>query len=67
MICCLQDTNKFLSYRTLCTSILKCGFPTKYQSNTIRRVTWSGSALRNLGPDLFGFCGIQGKLWSKKF
>ena len=25
----LQDTNKFLSYRTLRMSILKCGFPTK--------------------------------------
>ena len=25
----LRDTNKFLRYRILCTSILKCGFPTK--------------------------------------
>ena len=29
MICYLRDTNKFLRYRTLCTSILKCGFPAK--------------------------------------
>ena len=29
MICYLRDTNKFLRYRTLRTSILKCGFPTK--------------------------------------
>ena len=27
--CYLQDTNKFLRCRILCTSILKCGFPTK--------------------------------------
>ena len=27
--CYLRDTNKFLRYRTLCTSILKCGFLTK--------------------------------------
>ena len=27
--CYLVDTNKFLSYRTLCTGILKWGFPTK--------------------------------------
>ena len=25
----LRDINKFLRYRTLCKSILKCGFPTK--------------------------------------
>ena len=25
----LRDTNKFLRYCTLCTSILKCGFPAK--------------------------------------
>ena len=29
MTCCLRDINKFLRYRTLCKSILKCGFPTK--------------------------------------
>ena len=29
MTCYLRDTNKFLRYRTLRTSILKCGFPTK--------------------------------------
>ena len=29
MICYLRDTNKFLKYRTLRTSILKCRFPTK--------------------------------------
>ena len=27
--CYLQDINKFLRYRTLCKSILKCRFPTK--------------------------------------
>ena len=29
MTCYLRDINKFLRYRTLCKSILKCGFPTK--------------------------------------
>ena len=29
MTCYLQDTNKFLRYRTLRTSILNCGFPIK--------------------------------------
>ena len=29
MTCYLRDTNKFLRYRTLRTSILKCGFPAK--------------------------------------
>lgn len=29
MTCYLQETNKFLRCRILCTSILKCGFPTK--------------------------------------
>ena len=29
MTCYLRDANKFLRYRTLCTNILKCGFPTK--------------------------------------
>ena len=29
MTCYLRDTNKFLRYRTLCTNILKCKFPTK--------------------------------------
>ena len=29
MTCYLRDTNKSLRHRTLCTSILKCGFPTK--------------------------------------
>ena len=29
MTCYLRDINKFLKYRTLYKSILKCGFPTK--------------------------------------
>ena len=29
MICYLRDINKFLSYHTLCTSMLTCGLPTK--------------------------------------
>ena len=29
MSCYFRDTNKFLRYRTLCTNILKCKFPTK--------------------------------------
>ena len=29
MACYLRDMNKFLRYRTLCKSILKCGLPTK--------------------------------------
>ena len=29
MTCYLRDKNKFLRYCTLCTSILKCKFPTK--------------------------------------
>ena len=29
MTCYLRDINKFLRYRTLCKSILKCRFPTK--------------------------------------
>ena len=29
MTCYLWDTSKFLRYHTLCTSMLKCGFPTK--------------------------------------
>ena len=29
MTCYLQDKNKLLKYRTLCNSILKCGFLTK--------------------------------------
>ena len=28
-ICYFRDINKFLRYRILCKSILKCGFPTK--------------------------------------
>ena len=27
--CCLRDVNKFLRYRILCKSILKCGFSSK--------------------------------------
>ena len=29
MTCYLRDTNKFLRYRTLCTSVLTCRFPTE--------------------------------------
>ena len=29
MSCYLRDINKYLRYRTLCKSIIKCGFPTK--------------------------------------
>ena len=29
MTCYVRDINKFLRYRTLCKSVLKCGFPTK--------------------------------------
>ena len=69
MTCYLRDTNKFLRYHTLCTNILKCGFPTKGIELT-RLEFFEGTRVLSfeaLGLDYFGrfgmkICGIQVKL-----
>ena len=69
MTCYLRDTNKFLRYRTLCTNILKCGFPTKGIEVTQLEFLEGPRVLsfEALGLDHFGrfgtkICGIQVKL-----
>ena len=72
MTCYLQDTNKFSRYRTLRTTILKCGLPTKGIELT-RLVLFEVLEMpQPRGLDHFGWygtkiCEIQVKLWSKKF
>ena len=74
MTCYLRDTNKFFRYRTLCTNILKCKFPTKGIELT-RLEFFEGPRVLSfeaLGLDHFGrfgtkICGKQVRLWSKKF
>ena len=69
MACYLRDTNKFLRYRTLCTNILKCKFPTKGIELT-RLEFFEGPRVLSfeaLGLDHFGrfgtkICGKQVKL-----
>ena len=73
MTCHLRDINKFLRYRNLCKSILKCGFPAKGIELTRFFLKYSEYLrFEILGLDHFGrfgtkVCEIQARLWSKKF
>ena len=69
MTCYLRDTNKFLRYHTLCTNILKCGFPTKGIELTqleffegTRVLSFEALGLDYLGRFGMKICGIQVKL-----
>ena len=70
----LQDINKFLRYRTLCKSTLKCEFPTKGIELTrfVRFEVLGEPQLEYLGLDQFSrfgtkICEIQVRLLNKKF
>ena len=67
MTCYLRGTNKFWRYRALRTSILKCGFATKGIELT-RFVLFEVLEIPQLrSASVQKICGIQVKLWSKKF
>ena len=74
MNCNPRDINRFLRYCTLCTSILKYGFPTKgielHGSYFLRY--WKYLSFEIHGVDHFGRFGtktweIQARLWNKIF
>ena len=55
MTCYLRDTNKILRYRTLCTNILRCKFPTK-RTELTRLEFFELTRL-----EFFSYCGQQQK------
>ena len=66
MTCYLRDKNKFLRYCTLCTSILKCKFPTK-GIELARLKFFEDPRVPQLWSTWFRPLRLVRKLWSKKF
>ena len=55
MICYLRDINKFLRYRTLCKSILKCGFNFSVLNKLLRHLLRYLFSKQGISPPLMVF------------